>query len=422
MLSMQKVEEADIDKLAQQAAAGDDGSDLLKKNIMKDGDASTDAALAKSKSKGAASASSEEPAAAAKGESAADGPEAEKTAFPILLHEIVSDPKTDDCVHWLACGTRFMISDKKKFAAEVLPRFYGHAKFTSFTRRLKRWSFTRVPSGPFMGAYYNPNFRKGEPELAARVRYDHPVPLSGVAMALNKAKLQALGGGLGGLDANALGLGGLHPLIAAQMGLGGLAGLPQAPGSNPQLDALYGNLAATNPQVALQMAMAQQAMAQPQPAQNQQLLAAMFLNNLQSAPHRSGSNPSLQGSNPNLQQPNASQQPQGPGANATFASMGTLVSASPAGSGANLNAHPLLLQQAQGGNSMTTLEGNNPGAAQAGAAQAGMANATMGGMFAAPQNPAVMNALLQLQAQQQGGAAPAEGGDGKAGPNEEATC
>lgn len=68
-------------------------------------------------------------------------PDGEKTAFPILLHEIVTDPSTDGCVHWLSCGTRFMISDKKIFANEVLPRFYGHAKFTSFTRRLKRWSF-----------------------------------------------------------------------------------------------------------------------------------------------------------------------------------------------------------------------------------------------------------------------------------------
>eukprot|EP00578_Thalassiosira_sp_NH16_P005244 CAMPEP_0181138362 /NCGR_PEP_ID=MMETSP1071-20121207/34205_1 /TAXON_ID=35127 /ORGANISM="Thalassiosira sp., Strain NH16" /LENGTH=364 /DNA_ID=CAMNT_0023225191 /DNA_START=260 /DNA_END=1350 /DNA_ORIENTATION=- len=125
----------------------------------------------------------------------ADGEDdSEKTAFPILLHEIVTDPLTDDSIHWLSCGTRFMISDKKKFARNVLPRFYGHAKFTSFTRRLKRWSFTRVPSGPFMGAYYNVNFRRGEPELAARVRYDHPMPLSGAAMQLNKAKLQAIGG------------------------------------------------------------------------------------------------------------------------------------------------------------------------------------------------------------------------------------
>lgn len=34
----------------------------------------------------------------------------ERIAFPVLLYRIVSDPDTDDCIHWLACGTRFMAS------------------------------------------------------------------------------------------------------------------------------------------------------------------------------------------------------------------------------------------------------------------------------------------------------------------------
>lgn len=158
-----------------------------------------------------------------------ESPVGEKTAFPLLLHEIVSDPTTDDLIHWLPCGTRFTISDKTKFAERVLPRFFGHAKFTSFTRRLKRWCFTRVPSGPFMGSYYNVNFRRGEHELAARVRYDHPAALSGAAMQLSKQRNMVLHGGLG---LNAMGLGNVmangmfvSPLVAASMG-GGI-GVPQ---------------------------------------------------------------------------------------------------------------------------------------------------------------------------------------------------
>ena len=121
----------------------------------------------------------------------------EKTSFPLLLHNVVSDAATDDCIHWLSCGARFIISDKKKFAKDVLPQFYGPAKFTSFTRRLKRWSFARVPSGPFMGAYYNPNFRRGEPELAHRVRYNHPAPLSGANLMMQQQKLAGMKGGNG---------------------------------------------------------------------------------------------------------------------------------------------------------------------------------------------------------------------------------
>lgn len=142
---------------------------------------------------GPSQASSDAPGGSSKPEdkdqaSGEGGDDPEKTAFPLLLHEVVSDPATDNCIHWLACGTRFMISDKKKFARDVLPRFYGNAKFTSFTRRLKRWSFTRVPSGPFMGAYFNPHFQRGAPELAARVRYDHPTQLSSAMMQMNKVR------------------------------------------------------------------------------------------------------------------------------------------------------------------------------------------------------------------------------------------
>lgn len=292
-----------------------------------------------------------------------EGPDGEKTAFPILLHEIVSEAVSDDCIHWLSCGTRFMISDKKRFAKDVLPRFYGHAKFTSFTRRLKRWSFTRVPSGPFMGAYYNANFRRGEPELAARVRYDHPAPLSGAAMQLNKAKLQAAGA----LGAGGMGAFGMNPLMAAAQGMPlsdgdreallrqmnimnqqqsmgmGMPGM-QNMGLLAAMNQQGGNFAATNNTVALQMAMAQEMMQQRQAAQllaqqqgqmnllnaaglnnqgqpnqggnqgqpeDQRLLAAMFLDRLnkqQQGQGSQGSGLNLAGSNSNLQQQQAQAQ------------------------------------------------------------------------------------------------------------------
>ncbi|KAL7504747.1 LOW QUALITY PROTEIN: hypothetical protein ACHAXN_002320 [Cyclotella atomus] len=71
------------------------------------------------------------------------------TNFPVSLHEIVSNDDYE-CVHWLPCGTLFTISDKDAFTRQVIPRFFdarGGTKFTSFTRRLKRWNFNRVSSG-----------------------------------------------------------------------------------------------------------------------------------------------------------------------------------------------------------------------------------------------------------------------------------
>ncbi|KAL7543330.1 hypothetical protein ACHAWF_007369 [Thalassiosira exigua] len=97
-------------------------------------------------------------------------------SFPIVLHAIVSDESSNNCIHWLPCGKRFVISDKDEFSRYILPRFFGgrsasNTKFTSFTRRLKRWNFSRVPSGREMGAYHNEHFLKGKPDLARKINY-----------------------------------------------------------------------------------------------------------------------------------------------------------------------------------------------------------------------------------------------------------
>ena len=98
--------------------------------------------------------------------------------FPVLLHAIVSDENSDSVIHWLPCGTRFIVANKEEFSRLILSQYFGGrgtgviaTKFTSFTRRLKRWNFTRVPYGREMGAYYHESFRRGEPELAKKIAY-----------------------------------------------------------------------------------------------------------------------------------------------------------------------------------------------------------------------------------------------------------
>jgi hypothetical protein len=114
--------------------------------------------------------------------------------FPVLLHEIVSNEEFDHCVHWLPCGTLFVISDKDAFTKFVIPRFFdarGTTKFTSFTRRLKRWSFSRVASGTNHGAYYHEKFRRGQPEMAATINYPAKVPKKNSPTAVVKSKVKA---------------------------------------------------------------------------------------------------------------------------------------------------------------------------------------------------------------------------------------
>jgi len=109
--------------------------------------------------------------------------------FPALLHDVVSDEKNDS-IHWLSCGTRFVLSDRNKFTKTVLSQFggRGQAKFTSFTRRLKRWEFKRVPSGGEMGAYFREDFHRDRPEIANKIKY--PISIKGKGKIAAAAKAQ----------------------------------------------------------------------------------------------------------------------------------------------------------------------------------------------------------------------------------------
>jgi len=89
--------------------------------------------------------------------------------FPQRLYDILSDERNAACIGWLPHGQGFIIKNRKRFAAEVLPRYFKQTKYTSFTRKLNRWDFTRVTRGPELGAYYHKFFRRGEPTLCTQM-------------------------------------------------------------------------------------------------------------------------------------------------------------------------------------------------------------------------------------------------------------
>ena len=69
--------------------------------------------------------------------------------------EVLSNPEVTDIITWLPHGKGFIILQKRRFSMDVMPLYFKHSKFTSFTRKLNRWGFTRVSRGPEMGAYYH---------------------------------------------------------------------------------------------------------------------------------------------------------------------------------------------------------------------------------------------------------------------------
>ena len=88
-----------------------------------------------------------------------------KKNFPEKLFEILENPDHAEILKWLPGGKAFIIMDKKRFASDLLPLYFKQTQFTSFTRKLSRWKFVRVPRGPFMGAYYHKLFRKDHKDL-----------------------------------------------------------------------------------------------------------------------------------------------------------------------------------------------------------------------------------------------------------------
>lgn len=83
--------------------------------------------------------------------------------------EILDSHKTKDIVTWLPHGQAFIIYKKKKFASEVLPVYFKLSKFTSFTRKLNRWGFTRITRGHEMGAYFHKFFQRDDPRLCMQM-------------------------------------------------------------------------------------------------------------------------------------------------------------------------------------------------------------------------------------------------------------
>jgi hypothetical protein len=83
--------------------------------------------------------------------------------------DILSEEGQAEIISWLPHGNGFIIHKKKTFANDILPKYFKVSKFTSFTRKLNRWGFSRVPRGPETGAYFHKLFRRDKPTLCMQM-------------------------------------------------------------------------------------------------------------------------------------------------------------------------------------------------------------------------------------------------------------
>jgi len=85
------------------------------------------------------------------------------------LMDILSNEEHSSIITWLPEGNGFIISKKKAFAEKILPKYFKASKFTSFTRKLNRWGFSRIPRGPQTGSYFHKFFQRDKPELCLQM-------------------------------------------------------------------------------------------------------------------------------------------------------------------------------------------------------------------------------------------------------------
>ncbi len=75
-----------------------------------------------------------------------------------------------DIISWLSHGRGFIIHDKKKFVDNVMSAYFQDSKYTSFTRRLRRWNFKIQTYGHKKASYFHPMFRRGCPDLCRSMK------------------------------------------------------------------------------------------------------------------------------------------------------------------------------------------------------------------------------------------------------------
>lgn len=86
-----------------------------------------------------------------------------------MLHDTEREGLTD-IVSFLPHGRAFMVHKPDRFVEEIMPRYFAQTKWSSFTRQLHLWGFTRMQSGVDSGGFYHELFLKGHPDLCLYMR------------------------------------------------------------------------------------------------------------------------------------------------------------------------------------------------------------------------------------------------------------
>merc|ERR1719316_473934 len=82
---------------------------------------------------------------------------------------------------WTADGDMFVVKDPDEFAAQIIPQYFDHNKFSSFARQLNFYGFRKMQSKPIRNSdfdantakhvtFYNENFKRGRHDLLKKIQ------------------------------------------------------------------------------------------------------------------------------------------------------------------------------------------------------------------------------------------------------------
>mmetsp|Transcript_26596 Transcript_26596/g.49660 ORF Transcript_26596/g.49660 Transcript_26596/m.49660 type:complete len:370 (-) Transcript_26596:813-1922(-) len=111
-------------------------------------------------------------------------------SFPVKLHRLLTYVEVTaqtDIVSWSPDGRTFRIKDKKRFAGNVMPKFFSNSSFKTFKRNLSQWGFHTIKEGIYKGECSHGLFVRGNENLC-RLIVQEPPPTTSQGNQVNHSR------------------------------------------------------------------------------------------------------------------------------------------------------------------------------------------------------------------------------------------
>jgi len=85
--------------------------------------------------------------------------------FPGILWKMVNDPQNIEIIRWGRNEDTIIILNEKRFEKEICPKYFQHQKYSSFTKQLNTYGFSKLGRSveePY--EFKNEFFKKSDPK------------------------------------------------------------------------------------------------------------------------------------------------------------------------------------------------------------------------------------------------------------------